>query len=383
MEVFSLSDIFFILVIFQLLFISIFLFIHDKGKRTSNRLLGFFFLTICLNLTDNFLLIKSFYFAYPSFALWSVWMILLLGPLLFLYTKSILQKDFLFSIRNIVHFAPFACLFIITEAIFLYQPRSVKLTMLHNIVLRRLPPYSYWAPGIMFLQYYFYIAASLRLIQQFRKLAKEQFSNQQRTNLSWLTSTIIIFTVCMTISTLNAFIGLTPLGKYFYLIFIILIFMLFLFINRVLLKVLQNPGIFAVLEEDGQGRAGLQHKYAQSLLKPSENKIFLERLELHMNKNKPYLEPDLTLDQLAGQLETRPKILSQAINELLKQNFFDFINRHRIEEAKRLLTNPDDKKITVQEVLFDVGFNSKSSFNTLFKKHTGLTPTEFKRKHMK
>jgi AraC-like DNA-binding protein len=58
------------------------------------------------------------------------------------------------------------------------------------------------------------------------------------------------------------------------------------------------------------------------------------------------------------------------------------VNRYRIEEAKRLLTNPPDKKITVLEVLYEVGFNSKSSFNTLFKKYTGLTPSEFKKQHL-
>ena len=66
--------------------------------------------------------------------------------------------------------------------------------------------------------------------------------------------------------------------------------------------------------------------------------------------------------------------------EILQQNFFDFINRYRIEEATRLLTNPEDKKITILEVLYKVGFNSKSSFNTLFKKYTGITPTEFRNK---
>ena len=90
----------------------------------------------------------------------------------------------------------------------------------------------------------------------------------------------------------------------------------------------------------------------------------------------------MTLEQLAGQLSIRPKMLSQVINESLQQNFFDFINRYRIEAAKKLLTNPADKKITVLEVLYEVGFNSKSSFNTIFKKHTGLTPSEFKKKNM-
>jgi YesN/AraC family two-component response regulator len=100
----------------------------------------------------------------------------------------------------------------------------------------------------------------------------------------------------------------------------------------------------------------------------------------HMKNNKPYIESDLTLNQLASQIAIRPRVLSQVINEMRGQNFYDFINHYRIEEASRLLTNPKDKKITVLEVLYEVGFNSKSSFNTLFKKYTGLTPSEFRKK---
>jgi AraC-like DNA-binding protein len=102
----------------------------------------------------------------------------------------------------------------------------------------------------------------------------------------------------------------------------------------------------------------------------------------YVKENKPYLNPELTLDQLASQLSLRPRVLSKVINEELGQNFYDFINRNRIEEASLLLNNPKDRKITVLEVLYEVGFNSKSSFNTLFKKYTGLTPSEFKKKSL-
>jgi AraC-like DNA-binding protein len=99
-----------------------------------------------------------------------------------------------------------------------------------------------------------------------------------------------------------------------------------------------------------------------------------------MQENKPYRDPELTLEQLATRLSLKPRVLSQVINEIIGQNFYNFINRYRIQEASRLLTNPKDKKITILEVLYEVGFNSKSSFNTLFKKYMGLTPTDFKKK---
>src|SRR6266498_1011760 len=102
-----------------------------------------------------------------------------------------------------------------------------------------------------------------------------------------------------------------------------------------------------------------------------------------MRKEKSYLQSELSLNQLAAELSVKPKILSQIINEKLGQNFFDFINTYRIEEAKRLLVEHEDPKITVLEILYEVGFNSKSSFNTVFKKNTGLTPSDFKKKYRK
>ncbi len=83
---------------------------------------------------------------------------------------------------------------------------------------------------------------------------------------------------------------------------------------------------------------------------------------------------------MAGKIGIHPRYLSQIINESLGQNFFDFINHYRIEEAKRMLTQTLDEHITVLEVLYEVGFNSKSAFNTAFKRHTGVTPTEFKKR---
>jgi AraC-like DNA-binding protein len=145
-----------------------------------------------------------------------------------------------------------------------------------------------------------------------------------------------------------------------------------------LLKALRDPTLFSVLEEDKDGARGQEGRVEARAGAMQWGPVLL-RLEGHMRGQRPWLEPDLTLEQLAGQLQMRPKLLSQAINEGLGQNFFEFVNTYRIEEAKRLLTDPADKKITVLEVLYEVGFNSKSSFNTVFKKQTGLTPSEFKK----
>ena len=80
-------------------------------------------------------------------------------------------------------------------------------------------------------------------------------------------------------------------------------------------------------------------------------------------------------------MNIKTKDLSILINHNLNQHFFDFVNGYRIRKAMEILQNPKKSELTILEILYEVGFNSKSSFNTAFKKHTGITPTEFRKKH--
>ncbi len=376
---FGLADILFVIVIFQLLFTSLFLFTHRGGRRSSNGLLGTFFLVIGLNLMDNLLLIKGVYTAHPGFAIWSVWLLLLFGPLLYLYTQSILYRDFRLSLRKCLHFLPFVVLFIITEIYWLAKGPDEQRQLLERIVTRQVPSYQYWDSAFIFLQFFVYMYAAFRLIARFRKVAGDVFSDYRRTDIRWLSYTLLFFTVTMLLAALNSLIGMTVLAVYWWPLFLVVIGMVWVYINVTLLKALRHSGLFGVLEDEPAGAKGMG-EVAEKEGKTVEWKEMLVQMRTHMETERPWLEPDLTLEQLAAQLKLRPKLLSQAINEGLGQNFFEFINTYRIGEAKRLLTNPADKKVTVLEVLYQVGFNSKSSFNTVFKKQTGLTPSEFKKK---
>src|SRR4029077_15448665 len=104
---FNVVDIFSVIVIFQLLFISVYLFLRDKGKVISNVLLGAFFLSLSLNLADRFLIIKNRYLPSPGFAMWGTCLPFLFGPLLYLYSESVLYKNFSMSRKKWVHFLPF------------------------------------------------------------------------------------------------------------------------------------------------------------------------------------------------------------------------------------------------------------------------------------
>src|SRR5690606_38677089 len=108
-------------------------------------------------------------------------------------------------------------------------------------------------------------------------------------------------------------------------------------------------------------------KYAGSTLKETDAETYAEKLKIYMSEKKPYLNPDLTLPQLAGELNIPSHYLSEVINKNIGQNFFDFINRYRMEEVKTKIINPGYQKYSVLGIAFEAGFNSKSAFNRVFK----------------
>lgn len=384
----DLTSILFVLIIFQLLFLSTFLFTQRKGKRISHWLLGSFFLSIALNLLDVFLLMNRTYSSCPALAGWGSCIPLVFGPLLYLYTRSVLEKRSGFSW---VHFVPFALFFLMTESYYVSEPRATQELLLQNALAHRFHWSISLGSSIIFLQFSLYIAFSLDLIARHKKAAAQHFSNPGQTSLSWLYTMLVFFMVLMVGTTLNGLLAGTPLANHYLVIFSAIILAMLVFINRVLLKALHTPYFFA-FEEEEDGSVASPVSVAKVAGDVSEaevaggasglNVALAERLRLFMQREKPWLNPDLSLEELAAGIGQKPKMLSLVINETLGQNFFDFINHYRIDEAKRLLTNPVDKKITVSEVLYAVGFNSKSSFNTLFKKYTGLTPTEFRRRQV-
>lgn len=101
------------------------------------------------------------------------------------------------------------------------------------------------------------------------------------------------------------------------------------------------------------------------------------KLEDLMASDRPYLHSNLTVNRLAHLLGIPAKDLSRHLNQVLGRNFYEFVNGYRITEVKRRLADPEEDK-TVLDIMYEAGFNSKSVFNTLFRKSTGMTPTRFR-----
>ena len=135
-------------------------------------------------------------------------------------------------------------------------------------------------------------------------------------------------------------------------------------------------------QETGRQLNPAMKKYEQSTLTAQKAEQHLQRLLRYMEEEKPYLEFELTLGDIARQLSIPQKELSQVINERLNKNFCTFLNEYRIGEARRLLLEHTGKKLSVLDIAFECGFNSKTSFNMVFKKHLQMTPTHFRKTNL-
>lgn len=372
------TELLFVLLIFQLLLLSLFLFTQRNRAPITNQLLGAFFLSICFNLLDVFLLRTGLYFTYPLCAGWGSCIPFLFGPLLYFFTQSVIYADFTLTLRRCVHFLPFLVFFFVTEGLYLQLPRADMERLLADLQHQRFAVGFAWVSGLVLLQFLLYSLLSLREVVRYKKATGQLSSNPRTTDVSWLYFMLIFFIAVMIAATFNSLLAQTALAKYYLLIFNLIILAVLIFVLRVLLKALQRSNYFSFKIAEALP-ASVLNKVESSPAEMDEREEIVKKAIAFMNTSKPYLKPELTLDELSAMLSLKPRALSQAINDIQKQNFFDFVNRYRIEEATRLLTDPVDKKVTVLEILYEVGFNSKSSFNTLFKKYTGFTPTEYRK----
>ena len=146
-----------------------------------------------------------------------------------------------------------------------------------------------------------------------------------------------------------------------------------------------QPSIFEELvrykekEASPEEPADPRKKYARSGLKKKDVEKYISKIGKYMVIEKPYLDRELTIYDLSEQIKIPRHFLSEVINEHLGKNFYQFINDYRIEEVKQRMVDPAYAHLTILAIAYDSGFNAKSSFNTIFKEKTGMTPSEYQR----
>ncbi len=374
--------------VFQMLLLTIVLLSHPKGKKISNRILSVFMLVNAVLIFTYQLMtleILVFYSHYYSLIFLCLLNYLAI-PLLYFYIRSLCYSDFKFVKMDLLHLVPylFTCGFLSFHCYYGYwNPQSVPFfSGLWSTITER---YAIYHLGLYPI-YFVYIFPCLSILNRYKKRARQTYSSLEKVDISWiyfilcsLYLTVFIEELPCTLKLFNysnpdLHSKLTTLSTVCHC----------LFSTLVVYKGLTQP----------ESLTGLILKTKDSLYskdnhpedKPSEDIRIdtekLEELKILMRQEKPYLKPAMTIDDLSARVSYSARTLSNLINTALNQNFFDFINSYRIKEAMIMLKDPVNKKTTVLEILYEVGFNSKSSFHTSFKKQTSMTPTQYRRQQL-
>jgi len=302
-----------------------------------------------------------------------------LGPLLYLYIKSLYQEE-AFSLRKFwIHLLP-----LIFYLLLISFPRWLDIW-----IPDAFPQYvrliDKFEPILQFQAFYLigYCIASLRLLSFYKKLLKENFSELQAKELLWvrylLIGLILTLNINLAFALFSYLYGPFSFNPNFFTdtALILLIFYLGYYgstQSRVLLPAY-------VYEEKRREVEEIPGNKSHHLSNAPEEEIegLTLALENALKEDKLFLKEDLSLGELAEHIGTTDKKLSALLNQVLKLNFFELINEHRVEEVKVKMQDPNFTHYTLLAIAFESGFKSKTSFNRIFKQKTGLSPSAYKK----
>lgn len=353
-----------------------FILLNKKNKAFADKVLAVWMFFIGVHLFLYYLYHIEIYLEWPYMMGIMAPLPLVHGPFLLMYVISLIKPEKKVSRWNLLHFVLAVSFFLILAPKFFLNKDDLltfieltdTATPVEIIVFAILIDIS----GLV------YVPWSILLLRRHKKSIGNNFSYTESINLLWLRNLIYgmaaIWTAVITARLLENYL---PLEGFDYSVIIYLTVTVFtFFIGYFGAK--QNA-IFAdnTETESTEEKTPQQNKYKKSALKKEQSDSYLEILLAHMEQEKPYLESKITLPQLAEQLDIHYNYLSQTINEQLNQNFYEFINSYRVEEFKKRMTDGDAQKLTLLGHAYESGFSSKSSFNEVFKKMTGSTPSQY------
>ena len=273
------------------------------------------------------------------------------GIILFLYIKSLTSQS-RFLLKDLLHLTPFVLIvfpvFFISGYVFTIAYQLLSLVL-----------------------FFIYIALSAYMVFKYKRSIKEIYSTVKDSETSWLNILIYGGVFFVTNYILELLFSAYPAEIIEYIA-------LFIFMNIVGIKGVFRTMNFVKPPLKIEDNAVSKVSYSNYGLKQTEAEKLSERLNEYMKNEKPYLNPSLSLKDFAKAMNTYPHYITQVLNTVLNQNFYDFVNEYRIEEAERQLTAPSKSKFTILSIAFDCGFNSKATFNRVFKEKKGVTPTKYK-----
>jgi AraC-like DNA-binding protein len=347
--------------------------LHDKILFYWLVYLGFFVALYNFSSPDSFMRVKHF----SNFI---ISMFLLHGPFLYLYVESLTSGKIKLSKFDLLHFVPFLLFFLYLIISFFFPLYYDRIRMDH-VTINVEPPITFVAfLLITAISGPIYFFMSHKTLKKVDVNILNNFSTTTTINLNWLKTLVSIFGIIWSSLIVVAIIH----HVFHYSSMSFCTDGLFLSLSAFIILVgyygLKQKEIFTRFPiEDNDFVTDQKRKYQNIHLSETEIANYTERIKIIMEQKRPYLNPELSLPELASLIDIPSYHLSRIINEKFECNFFDFINGYRMNEVKNKLTDPNFNNLSLLGIAFDCGFNSKSAFNRIFKKYTGLTPSEYQK----
>lgn len=360
-------------------FLAIFFLFTPKGNKIAHRYLGLFLFALSTCTVEVLLSYTNYMFKILVWVDFAEPLNFVLAPLTYLYLRTFISERF--SWKQLLHFAPFV-FYLVCMSIYIYPlPDTFKYNSYLDAYHPDLPFIKIevvewgWFCKIrdhvndfMFVQMVIYVVVGfIELKKQFQKVGLSIFS-KENSSLSWCRTQWLSFASIVLLFLIVKRTFPSDLGDHILSAHITFI------IYAISFSVIRQSDFFKLGEE-----AKPIKKYEKSTLTEEIQDQTLERLEVLMRKEKLFLREDFSLPFLAKKLGVSPHHLSQILNESLGQSFFDYAAQWRIAEAQRLLVSSENQHIKIEEIAEMVGYNSKSAFNTAFKKIVGQTPSQYRK----
>ncbi len=411
----------------QGIFLTLTLLAWRKGNRRANTILAVTFAIMSLAMWNTYLNTSGLYRTWTfSIRVYDA-LRLLTGPLIYLYVREMVARPLVW--RDWLHVLP-AVVNVVVLIPFFLSSDAEKIRFMEQTLEGASRDYVIFAalrPWVALV----YFALSLRLLREYSRRIRERFASLEVVSLQWLWNIVLglsAMALLIAVASLWTFRGNVRPNQINQGMAIFAVLWLYGLAYFALQKtILYSSELRQLLAEPIEFPASvslpLQVPTERQKVSDDEDELYIDRIvtgndrllpgalrlsdessvramiakqqpDLHlaeqdtrlltrfMEEQKPYLDSQLTLQKLAMLSDIPAYRISDILNKHLGINFFDFVNRYRVEEWKRQIADASTSR-TIQEIAFQVGFNSKSSFNTAFKKHSGQTPSEYRREHRK
>lgn len=358
--------------VFISLLLAVFLLTVKTERKLENRLFAAFLIINAIDMSGLFMHYFTDSYNLKTFKMSAY---LLVMPLFYLYVNAVCYSDFTLKRKHLLHLIPFIVVNLLLVPRFYLAEGSPKEYFFKHMWDS---PEMFFYQVIAELQYFFYIVGVFMILKKYKKIYLENYTNPNTLLYKWLFQLTIILLFIHVFIIFKNTIRYTAYNDLFIWIHIVAGTSFLLAACWFILKALNYPELFRRIDSTLQPTEDFTESL-ETENKTDETKSFqIEQLKNFMTEKEPFLEPSLTIQELADQVKIPVRDLSVLINHHINQHFFDFVNEYRVKKAMTILKDPSKKEYTVLEILYEVGFNSKSSFHTSFKKYTNQTPTAFR-----